>query len=287
MTLPLTVAIPFFNEARSLRTAIQSILRQTFREFELLLIDDGSTDGSLEIARSFCTDPRVVLLADGRRKHLPARLNEVVRRARGRIVARMDADDLSHPERLMREMSLLEERPNVAAVGTWTVLLDEADRILCVSEAGRARSRRDALHRGVLPHATMLARRSWLEKYPYDERLTCAEDRDLWCRTVEDSELAVIPDVLYAIRIDTTTERFVRSYAESQRQNRALFLRYGPASEGWPRTLRACAASHGKTAMMRVATALGAARLLVERRGRPPTSEERNRAREIIAAASR
>jgi hypothetical protein len=183
-------------------------------------------------------------------------------------------------------MSLLDARPNVVAVGTWTVLLDEADRILCVSEVSSAWSRRDALHRGILPHATMLARRSWLEKYPYDETLTRAEDRDLWCRTVEDSEFAVIDEVLYAIRVDTTTSRFVRSYAESQRQNRALFLRYGPRTEGWPRTLRACAAAHGKTAIVHVATALGAARLLVERRGRPPTPEERIRANEIIAVAA-
>src|SRR4051794_20441310 len=102
-----TIGIPFHDEERFLEQAITSVLRQSFADFELLLIDDGSTDRSLEIARSF-DDPRIEVTADGRRRFLAARLNEITRRARGELIARMDGDDVAHPERLSRQLALLD-----------------------------------------------------------------------------------------------------------------------------------------------------------------------------------
>jgi glycosyltransferase involved in cell wall biosynthesis len=275
-TVPrITVGIPFFDEEKYLSGAIRSVLAQTVTDLEVLLVDDGSTDRSLEIARSF-DDPRVVVLSDGKRRHLPARLNEIALRARANLVARMDADDVAHPQRLARQVEVLEKDPSLDVVGTWAALVDDNGEVLAVCEVSpEPASARTALERGLIPHATMLARRSWLRANPYDEALTRAEDRDLWCRTVTTSRYGVVPSPLYVVRISDRDRSFVPGYLESQRQNRILMLRYGPGALGAARTARSWVASHLKGVAMRAVVFVGLTDLLVRRRGRPPTAEER------------
>src|SRR4051812_7590490 len=94
-----SIGIPFMNNERELALAIRSVFAQTFEDWELLLCDDGSTDGSLELARSI-EDPRVRVLTDGANRGLPARLNELARASTADIVVRMDADDVMLPTRL-------------------------------------------------------------------------------------------------------------------------------------------------------------------------------------------
>src|SRR5262245_13561202 len=127
MTRPprVTVAISFNDEELYLAGAVRSVLGQTFEDFELLLLDDGSRDRSLEIARGFLSDPRVRVFSDGSRRHLAARLNEATRLARGRYIARMDADDVMHPRRLAVQVAHLDREPDCRAVGTWIALVTD------------------------------------------------------------------------------------------------------------------------------------------------------------------
>lgn len=275
MTVPaVTIGLPFHNEEGNLADAIRSLLVQTFEDFELLLVDDGSTDRSLEIASSF-RDPRIRVISDGRRKRLPARLNEIVTSARASLVARMDADDLSHPERLARQIPLLAD-PSIDAVGSWAALLDDDEAIIGVTESATLpASRRVALERGILVHASMVARREWLARHPYDERVTRAEDRDLWCRTAATSRFAVVGEPLYVVRVASRSPDFLSKYLESQRQNRDLFRRYGPEVVGRARTIELLAASHAKALVFRAAVDAGLAGRLVRRRARAATSAER------------
>lgn len=280
-----TVGISFHDEARWLGDAIRSVLAQTMTDFELLLVDDGSSDGSLEIAKSF-RDPRIAVFSDGARRYLPARLNELVRRARGELVARMDADDVSHPSRLERELAIMDARPSCDAVGTWAMLVDDDEQPLGVLEAARLpASLAVAVERGVLPHATMLARRTWLTAHPYDETLTRSEDRDLWCRTVESSTFQVLPEVLYVVRVSPRAGSFLPDYLLAQRQNREIVRRYGPRSIGMLRSARARMVSHAKGLAMSAAARTGFADKLVRRRGRPATLAERSMAEEALRAS--
>lgn len=279
-----TVGIPFYNEERFLGRAVRSVLAQSEQDLELYLVDDGSTDHSLAIARSF-DDPRVVVLSDGLRRHLPARLNEIVRRARAPLVARMDADDISHPERLARELSLLAADARCDAVGTWVGLVDHRGGHFAVVEAAALPSTPAvALTRGLLPHATLLARREWLLANPYDEALTRAQDADLWCRTVSTSRFAVVPEPLYVVRVSTDRTRFVADYLKAQRHSRALVLRYGPGALGRSGTARAWLVSYGKSVVMRVASTAGLAENLVRLRGRQPTARERAMVAEALGS---
>lgn len=270
----LTIAIPFRDEERHLGAAVRSVLAQTFAEFELVLVDDGSRDSSLAIARSF-RDGRVQVRSDGLARGLPARLNEIVRMASADLVARMDADDVIHPTRLAKQYAYLAAHPSCHVVGSWIGLVDDDEAVIGVTETAELPPTASvALARGIMAHASIVARRRWLLDHPYDETLTRAEDRDLWVRTVRDTEFGVVPEPLYVVRIVTRDPRFVADYGASQRQNAVIALRYGPRMIGWRRTARLVGAAHAKTAVMRAAHALGVAPRLVRRRGRAATSAE-------------
>lgn len=281
-----TVGLPFFDEQRHLADAIRSILAQSFTDFELLLVDDGSRDESVAIARSF-RDPRIVVFADGERRHLPARLNEIVRRAQAPLIARMDADDVMHPTRLARQLAVFEAQPSCDVVGTWVALVDGRERLFAVIESGPLPpSPRAALLHGVLAHATVLGKRAWFVANRYDEALTRAEDRDLWCRTAATAHFAVVPECLYVVRVDVDKRSFLSGYVESQRQNRRIFAKYGPALVGRAETVRLIAATRAKSLVMRALMRGGLAEFLIRRRGRSPTEAERALAHEALAAAA-
>jgi hypothetical protein len=141
------------------------------------------------------------------------------------------------------------------------------------------------LRHGLIAHATMLARRDWLVANPYDERLDRAEDRDLWCRTFRTSKFAVVPEVLYVVRVSTHGD-FLAKYLASQRQNRELFLRYGPASLGAVATARTWLGAEAKSVVMAAAARIGIAERLVRRRGRAPTPIELEAMRASLDAAN-
>jgi glycosyltransferase involved in cell wall biosynthesis len=282
-----TVGLPFFDEERHLGAAIRSVLAQTFTDFELLLVDDGSRDGSLAIARAF-DDPRIVVVSDGVRRHLPARLNEIVRRARAPLVARMDADDVMHPTKLARQLAVLDAQPTCDVVGTWVVLVDREERPFAVSEGTPLPpSPSAALVRGVLPHATVIGKTTWFRANPYDETLTRAEDRDLWCRTAATSTFGVVPECLYVIRVDPDKQEFLSGYVDSQRQNARIFARYGPNLVGRAETTRLIALARAKSFIMTGLMRAGLADRLVRRRGRPPSDSECALAREALSTSAR
>jgi len=282
-----TVGIAFYNDQKWLRSAISSVLAQSFRDFELVLVDDGSTDESRQVALSF-RDSRIRWLAsDGKRRFIAARLNQLTSHARGEWVARMDADDVAHPERLREQVELMNLHPACDAVGTWVALVDERENLMAISESSATPvTPKTALTRGVFSHATMLAKRSWLSAHPYDERFTRAEDRDWWCRVGPTSHVAVIPKPLYVVRVRPTEADFFPNYRESHRQYRELLRRYGPDALGRVGTAAETAASHLKVGATACFSAAGAAAWLVRRRGRTPTPRERELVREALQCAS-
>jgi len=269
-----TVGIPFFNEERVLAEAIRSVLAQRDVDIDVILVNDGSSDQSLAIARSF-EDPRIAVASDGERRRLPARLNEIVRRARGELVARMDADDVMHPDRLRRQLEVFDDDPSVDVVGCSIGLVDDAGNVFAVVDsAPQPMTAASAVETGLIAHPTMLARRRWLLKNPYDEKLTRAEDRDLWCRTVSTSSYRSIPEPLYALRVSTRDLRFLKDYLDAQKQNRTIYIRYGPTAVGLQRTAGLFLESYAKSLFMRVAVRAGIAGRLVRRRGRPPSAKD-------------
>ncbi len=200
---PVSILMPVYNAERHLDAAIDSILAQTYTDFELLIIDDGSTDKSLEIVRSY-RDKRIRILA-APHQGLVATLNAGLSEARGAFVARMDADDLSTPRRIEKQVEYLHRRPDTALVGSWARLVDEAGEPTgtCWAEPIGGRH----LYLGLcssnqfIHGSTMFRRDAALAVGGYRAAFVTAEDYDLWLRLGEVGELANIPESLYLLRV--------------------------------------------------------------------------------------
>lgn len=196
----LSVGIPFFNAERGLLDSIRSIFAQTYTNWELILVDDGSTDGSLEIAH-LIDDPRVKLLpTDGQNRRLPARLNQITEAAKGDFIARMDADDLSHPERFKQQLDFLQNHPEVDVVGSSACILDkqyQPSRKLIVAETNEDIFKNKFGSGVSIVHPAIMARSKWFRQWPYDKRDVRCEDYGLWMRSCRNSTFANIPMMLY------------------------------------------------------------------------------------------
>lgn len=230
MTSPpsaVTIGIPFYNCASYLLDAIRSVFAQTHQDWELILVDDGSSDNSLEIASSIC-DPRVRVISDGRNLGLAARLNQITAVASHDLVARMDADDLMHPERLARQTKLLEASSDIDLVGTGTYSTTSDVTLVGVRSFERVSTRMPTVVAGNcgLIHASVIYRREWALRNPYDPAIRRSEDIDLWARALArgDFRSVTIPEPLYVYREDLNVRRdkLLAAYATE----RACSIRY-------------------------------------------------------------
>lgn len=202
MAKPLvSVILPFLNAGPAFGPALRSMLQQTSSNWELLLCDDGSTDGSLEMAQSI-PDSRVTVWSDGQTKGRAARLNECLLRARGELVARMDADDVSYPQRLQSQVTFLRMHPEIDVVGC---------RMLIFGEGGSPLGKRPLplQHEEIvsnpaagfgLAHPTWRARAAWYRQHRYDPSALRFEDAELLHRTYLTSRFANLPQLLYGYR---------------------------------------------------------------------------------------
>ena len=278
-----TVGLPFLDARDSLGDAIRSVFAQTHEDWELLLVDDGSTDGSLEIARSV-RDPRVRVLSDGEHRRLPARLNEIVRASRADLVARLDADDMMHPERLARQVRILTEAPSTDFVGTACFTLDARGDVMgVVASEPVVTEPRHVLRRGLLGHATLLFRRAWCLDNPYSEDFPRAEDRELYCRTLGAARFAQIREPLYFVGYRKDARTTLRDYVATSRDNRRIYARHAPRLTGLWSVAPLLVESWVKEAAFRAATAMGHQRSLLRRRGRAATPAEREEAEKALA----
>ena len=169
-----------YNGDKYLSEAIESILAQTYPDFEFLIIDDASSDGSREIVKSYA-DPRIKLIANPERMGLAANLNRGIRLACGEYIARMDADDVSMPQRLEKQVAFMQADPDIAASGTCAIDMDESGRDLKVRKVLRGEAlRRWAWVPSPLIHPSVILRKNVVEKFGYDVSLEPAEDYGLW-----------------------------------------------------------------------------------------------------------
>ena len=197
--------LPVYNGGAFLEAALRSILAQTFRDFECLVIDDGSTDGSGEVAERIAhTDARVRVIRRENRG-LVATLNEMLAMARGRLVARMDADDVALPDRFERQVEFMAANPAVVCLGGGQVLMDEVGRrIALVAPPVDDKDVQESALRGhgSICHPTAMIRTSVLQALEgYRTTYYPAEDLDLWLRLGEVGQLANLAEPVLYYRI--------------------------------------------------------------------------------------
>jgi glycosyltransferase involved in cell wall biosynthesis len=198
-----TIGMSVHNAARTLTLALRSILQQTSGDWELVVVDDGSTDGTAEVlARA--ADPRIRVVRDGRNLGLAARLNEIVAGARGELFARMDADDVAYPSRLAAQATFLAAHPEVDLAGCGALVFGDRGEPL-----GRFPLRTtheqicaDPWSGFYLPHPGWMGRTAWFARNPYRPEYRKTQDQDLLLRTFDSSRFACLSEVLLGYRME-------------------------------------------------------------------------------------
>lgn len=198
-----SVLMSVYNGARYLQEAVDSILGQTFDDFEFIIVDDGSTDATPAILDSY-TDARIVRLRNEANIGLTRSLNKGLAVARGEYVARQDADDVSLPERLARQVAFLDAYPSIALVGTAYQEVFEDGRpdrqVSMPLKPGDVREQ--LLYHSCFCHGSVLARSVCLQAVDgYNEQFVVAQDWDLWLRLADRFDLANLEEILYQLRM--------------------------------------------------------------------------------------
>ncbi|MCQ2246322.1 MAG: glycosyltransferase [Bacteroidaceae bacterium] len=188
----ITVGIPVYNAEKTIARAIQSVLNQTYTDFELIIIDDGSTDGTLQVIQSF-NDPCIRLFHDTENKGIAFRLNQQISLAQGDYFARMDADDIMFPNRLERQLEVLEQHPEIDVLGSSVIVVDENCRIL----GYRGKIEKNGMTTvDSFSHPTVMGKLSWFRTNLYNEKYSGWEDYDLWLRTRNSSVFKCLDEPL-------------------------------------------------------------------------------------------
>lgn len=223
-----SIGLPFYNAELFLKDSIRSVFAQTHNDWELILLDDGSSDNSLSIAREI-NDPRVRVFSDGENKKLAARLNEIAQIAKYDIVVRMDADDLMSPNRIEKQLSFLKEDQTLDLVTSGLYSISDNLELKGVRwHHSTSISFNDLLFKngcGVV-HAAIMARKSWLLRNPYDESLLVAQDYDLWIKAASknDFNIHLIQEPLYYYREDGNIN--VNKMKLARQYERELYRRF-------------------------------------------------------------
>jgi glycosyltransferase involved in cell wall biosynthesis len=216
----ISVMMPVYNAKRYVAEAIESILGQTFRDFEFLIIDDGSTDGSLEIIKRYAARDVRIRLWSGPNVGYAPRLNEMLALARGDLVARMDADDVSFPDRFARQLEFLRDHLDVDVVGGARENIDSKGHFLCVNrEVEDHNDIQSQLLNGICPisHPSVVMRRNAvLAVGGYRPEMMPSEDADLWMRMGERGRLANLADVVVRYRVHDASVSSLRHGEQCQ-----------------------------------------------------------------------
>lgn len=262
-----TVGIPFRNARETLGDAIRSVFAQTTQAWRLLLIDDGSDDGSVEIAERV-VDSRVSVVrraASG----LSDTLNEITLSAATPFIARMDADDLMFPTRLEVQLSELLQSPSI--VVSCTACVSFANQtIYGVRGSALPTSRDVVLSRfGGIVHPTVMFKREWALSHPYERAFDGAEDWWLWLHAYDPQLFSCIasPQLFYRERLD------FRKYRRSAHARDRILSQLSQGSLDW-RMSRLRASNAAKTLVVGIASLVGRTDVVVRRRSRPVAPHE-------------
>jgi glycosyltransferase involved in cell wall biosynthesis len=196
----ISVLLPVYNAESFISEAVSSILAQTFNDFELIIIDDASIDKTINIVKKF-RDERIIFIQKEVNTGYTNSLNMGLRLARGKYIARMDADDISLPSRFAKQIEYLDQHQDVAVCGTWYEYIGSDEVIK--HPVNNEQVKLALLQHCAIGHPTVMMRRSIIERNElfYDVDLEPSEDYDLWVRILKYGKIINLPEVLLQYRL--------------------------------------------------------------------------------------
>jgi glycosyltransferase involved in cell wall biosynthesis len=226
MKLPeISVLMPVYNSEKYLKEAIDSILNPTFNNFELLVFDDCSTDRSVDIIKGY-RDERIKLIQNNKNLGIPKNLNRGIDQAKGKYLARMDADDICIHTRFEKQYQFMESFEDIAVCGTWVQFVGSKKKWLMDNILKNPSNSEEIkcwlLFNCVIKHPSVMIRKKILDQYgfQYNEKVSRAEDYDLWVRISKNHALSNIEEVLLKYRIHESSVSRVHRNANIQQSNK-------------------------------------------------------------------
>lgn len=195
----ISIGIPLYNAEKFILFSLRSILDQSYNNFELIITDDGSTDNSVQIVKSL-NDDRIKLVIDGKNMGISYRLNQQINLAKGKYFVRMDADDIMFPERLQKQITFLENNPQIDVIGSSVVCIDDDNQIIGFRKAELVKNYSELFTKVLFNHPTVAGKIDFFKKYLYSDELKGVEDADLWIRSFFESKFHVINEPLLFYR---------------------------------------------------------------------------------------
>lgn len=219
-----TIGIPTYNVGRFIASTLKSVLLQTYANVEIIITDDGSTDNTVDEIRKF-NDPRIKLIIDAENHGISYRLNQQIDMAKGEIFVRMDGDDLMFPTRIEEQVKYLQEHPEIDVVGTGAIIIDDDNQIIGQRQGDmKLQVPEDVICGDTFIHPTVAGKLSFFKKYRYDEELCGVEDKDLWCRGLQDSKYAIMQKPLIFYRDPLKFK--LRTYLSRKRKGRIQAIKH-------------------------------------------------------------
>lgn len=216
-----SVIMAVYNGMPYLREAVKSVLHQTYKDFEFIIIDDASTDKTWKYLKSL-QDKRIKLIRNSKNLGLAASLNKGLKIAKGDYIARMDADDVSLAKRFEKQLEFLEKNPDVDLCGTWAYLVDESDKVVGEKKfptQDKMIKKALAIYSSII-HPTFFAKKDFFIKVGgYDKKYEYVEDYEILLRAKRDFKFANLPVKLFKWRLWDKR----RSRAEMEKIDRADF----------------------------------------------------------------
>ena len=254
-----TIGLPFYNAEKYLALAIESVLQQTYTDWELLLLDDGSTDNSLSIAQSYAQkDSRIRVLSDSKNRKSGYRHNQAAQLTKTKYLAKMDADDIMHPNRIARQVEILETHSEIDVLGTNAYIINDDNKVIGTRYPIDSEERLERVKDFMQP--TIMAKTEWFLTNPYDIEAIRLEDAELWYRTFSKYHFVRLNEPLLFYR--EVGNNYYKKYFLAQQSKAYIFSKY-PNESYWKHYFRA---NFLKGIVYRIAHIFGMEQWLVNRR---------------------
>ena len=180
-----SVGISFYNSESTISRCIESVLSQSYDYFELILINDGSTDRSNEIVLPYLEDPRIRYISDGLNKGVAFRHNQISELSVGKYIAKLDSDDFMIVDRLKIQYEFMESNNDIDLISSYAFITNQSGQIRSRKLGGRVyKSTYGLLLKNNIVHSTVFARHHFFKENKYDERFFRCQDLELWLRTI-------------------------------------------------------------------------------------------------------
>ncbi len=219
MSSHISIILPAYNAKQYIEASVDSILQQSLTDFELIIIDDGSTDGTQQLVQQLTAKDQRIRLVQRPNKGLITTLNEGIALARSPLIARMDADDIAFPERLAIQYTYMNSHPDVLAVGSYVMFMDAQDTMYRKKIFPRGKEILEAFRWGCpLVHPAVMMRTDAVREVGgYPSAFPSAEDYALWVRLLSLGKVDIIPQVLLAYRVHDSS--ISHAHARQQRDS--------------------------------------------------------------------